>query len=101
MKRIYLNELSLEELKALFVEVIREELNKVPKPQPNQDVLLSRKECALLLNCSLGSIAKYVRNGSLKAVRLPGSATIKIRKSDALASLNEIKTIKYSRQNNF
>ena len=80
---------------------MREELNRVPKPQPAQDILLSKKDCASLLNCSLGSISKYIKNGSLKAVRLPGSTTIKIRKSDALASLNEIKTIKYSRQNNY
>lgn len=99
MKRIYLNEISLEELKELFVCVVREELNKTTIPINSEKEYLSRKQVAAFLNLSLGSLAKYVRNGNIPAKRLGNK--VFFLKSDVEASLRTIKTVKHSRSREY
>jgi hypothetical protein len=97
MKKIFLHELTLEELKTSIGDIIREEFSKNNKPQKPDEVYYSRTQLASILSCSLSSLGKYVKNGSIKAKRLNGK--IYFLKSDIEASMVSIKTFKHSRSN--
>lgn len=99
MKRIYLNELSLEELKALFGEVVREELLKQIKPTPPDEKFYSKQEVCSLLNLSLSSLNSYIKQKRIIAKRLNGRVIL--LHSDVMNSLKTIGAEKGSRQRGY
>lgn len=99
MKRIYLNELSIEELKAILGEVVREELLKNVHPPVPDEKVYNRKEVCKILNLSLSSLNKYVKNQSIKAKRLNGR--VLFLHSDVMSSLKTIGSLKGSRQKGY
>ena len=52
---------------------------------------MTKREAAALLNVSLQTIGSYIKNGSLKAGKLPGGRLIRID-SDSVAALIDYKT---------
>jgi excisionase family DNA binding protein len=59
---------SIQEFKTLVIEVIREELKKLPTPPtPDPEVeLMTRKEAAAFLLISLPTLNKLVKQGVIK-----------------------------------
>lgn len=101
MQKHILISIPLHEFQDLIREVVRAEIqaqNKEP-PKVTEEKYYSRREVAKLLSISLGSLNKYVKNGSIPAKRLNGR--VLILKSSLESSLKNIKAIKHSRNKEY
>lgn len=94
--------MSLEKFVALLDERIEIALSKQAKGSTNQDnhVYLSARRTAQLLGISTVTLRRYTREGIITgAYRIKN--VVKYRKDEVEKSLQTIKTVKYSRKQQF
>lgn len=72
MEQFTLMQLSVQDIKSLITEIIREELKKITPPtEPTKGmVLLSKKEVAKYLSISLTSLDKFIKQGLIKPIKM-------------------------------
>lgn len=90
MQNLVFTQLSISEVRQLFREELEEYFIRnplIPEPeQPDNDQLLTRKESAQLLSCSISTIDNYRRSGLLKQHKVGmEEGGVRFRKADLLA----------------
>lgn len=100
MKRIYLNELSLEEFEAFLARVIDARFNAhllhSEFKTADDDELWSRKEMCKYLKISLPTGSRLYKEGVIKGIRV--SNKLLFSKAGVLKSLDLINNKKYSKR---
>lgn len=98
MKRIF-SEITLEEIRAAlgpdFRQIVKEELSNNKQNQKPDEIFYSRSDVSRLLNLSLSSLNKYVKNGSVPARRLNGK--VFFLRSEILDCMKPVRALKGSR----
>jgi len=98
VQKIIFVPISREELEALIKECIKSEIQKaVSPPKEEEDTLITRKEAAKLLNVSTTTLSGYCKSGVLVSYRI--GSLIRFKKSQVISSLQEVRSLKYRRNN--
>ncbi|MCX6234984.1 MAG: helix-turn-helix domain-containing protein [Bacteroidetes bacterium] len=96
MNTIQITDLSVNELRAIISETLKEGLKEqLPSPEPPQPRYLTRKEAAKLLQISLVTLHNWSIKGILKGYRI--NSRIRYKSEDIQAALKEIHSLKYRR----
>lgn len=93
MNGIIIQQITLHELESSIRRILREEFsttaftnNVLKKPDPLEDILLSKCESAKLLRVSLPTFTKMVKDGQVKPFKI--GKRFKFKKNQILSSLN-------------
>lgn len=89
-----------EELKTLVLETINMAIQPLISSQKNvenEDLLITRKEAADLLHISLTTLDTYTKQGLL--VRYKVGHRVLYKKSEIIASIGVIKSVKFKSKN--
>ena len=77
-----------DEIFQVAVNALKEKLTGYSLPEaPGRDKLISRKEAAEILDCSIRTVIRLEETGKLKAIRY-GGAAIKYKESDIMRLMN-------------
>ena len=97
METIQIRNLSIDDLKTIISELIKDGLKDQPKGKPpqNKELYGTRKEVAKALHISLPTLNGLTKSGILKGYRLKGRVLYKW--ADVETALEEIVTVKYRR----
>ena len=95
MKKILLEEISINEFESLISSILRSEIENLPKENSNLDRGLygTRKEVAKTLHISLPTLNSLTKSGILKGYRLQGRVLYKWVEVEN--DLEEIVSVKY------
>lgn len=94
MKRIFLNEYSAHEFRALIGSEIREAMKELQlNKKAENEILLTRKEAAGMLKISLVSLNDWTRRGLVQSYSIGGRVYYKANELEA--SLHKTQTVKY------
>ncbi len=90
----------IEEFKEFIQQSIEHSIQKCLSNLPNKsdEDLLTREEVMEILKISSQSLNEYTKSGILKGLRLAGN--VRYFRKDVMSSLQEIRSIKYTRRNN-
>jgi len=97
IQKIIFVPISREELEALIKECLKSEIQKAVTPPKEEDTLITRKEAAKLLNVSTTTLSGYCKSGVLVSYRI--GSLIRFKKSQVISSLQEVRSLKYRRNN--
>ncbi len=97
MKKIMLEEISINEFESFISDIVRKEIEKLPKEANNidQGIYGTRKEVAKSLRISLPTLHELTKSGIILGYRLQGRVLYKWAEVDK--ALSRIETVKYSR----
>ena len=97
MSQIILMGITTQELTEIIKSTISENLNSNPEKQAKKfpEEFLNRFQVAKLLKVSLATLNDWTKRGYLKAYRI-GNRVL-FRHEDVIASLQEVKSMKYKR----
>ncbi|MFC2099093.1 helix-turn-helix domain-containing protein [Bacteroidota bacterium] len=87
MESIFLQSVSVSELKELISETIQEQIGQIQKPQPKTE-LLTRKEAAEILGISLPTLHYWTKDGKVPAYRIGNR--VRYKRNEVLSSLQKI-----------
>jgi len=96
--QILLHSTPLSELREIISEVVAEQLQKNSSAAaiPQQVEYLTRQETAKILQISLPTLSEWTKAGIIKGYRI--NSRVRYKRSEIEKSLQEIKSIKYSRK---
>ncbi len=96
--QILLHSTPLSELREIISEVVAEQLQKNSSATtiPQQVEFLTRLETAKILQISLPTLSEWTKAGIIKGYRI--NSRVRYKRSEIEESLQEIKSIKYSRK---
>ena len=100
MESVQIQQIDILELKALFTEIVRAEVQNLISKEPTNkktDTFGTRKEVAKELRVSLPILREYTIKGYIKSYQIGGRILYKW--DEILADVKEIKDLKYSRKN--
>ena len=97
METIQIQNLSVDDLKTIISELIKDGLKNQPKGNPpqNKELYGTRKEVAKALHISLPTLNVLTKSGILKGYRLQGRVLYKW--AEVENSLEEIVSVRYRR----
>jgi excisionase family DNA binding protein len=97
MQKQVLISLSIDELKAVIQEAVKEELQFLKEqPSKSPDDFIDANAVCKILHISIPTTRKYRREGHLKSYRI--GSTIRFKKSEVEKALKDIHYIKHSRK---
>lgn len=91
---LIIDQLSVDELKKIITETIKESLPKA-EPQQIKEKHLTRQETAKELRISLVTLNEYSKKGILQSYQVGGRVLYK--QSEVEAALKSVKNLKYRR----
>jgi excisionase family DNA binding protein len=96
--QIILHNTSIDDLKQIIGEVIREEFKTLsPQSQNEHPEYLTRKEVCQLLQVSEVTLNKWTKTGIVTGYRI--KSRVRYKRSEIEESLHQVKSLKYKRQN--
>lgn len=96
MQELIFHSSTKQELKQLFEEVVKVQLEKHFSKEEADTKLLTRKDVAELLQISLPTLNTYTKEGIIPATRI--GSMIRYKKSDIDKALKDIEHIKHQRR---
>ena len=97
MSEFILHQTPLEDLRAMFSEVVAEQLQKQQVPTEKEPLkLLTRPETARMLGVSLPTLHVWTKDGTIQGVRI--GSRVRYRMADVADALENIQSIKRKRQ---
>jgi excisionase family DNA binding protein len=94
--RVELINVTSDELQQIIRRAVREELERIEQLKPKPIKLHSSKEVMKILNISESTFRRFVKGGSIPAVKVKGRVHVKDEELRKL--LQVVKTLKYKRK---
>ena len=96
MQNIIFTQIPIDEFKNVISETVREELQKMNTPTPQQETeYITRQETARILGISLPTLHDWTKKGVIIGYRI--STRVRYRKNEVLQALQQVQTLKYRR----
>ena len=95
-KKILFSQFSRDELKEMFSQVVKEELDHHSRKEPEiKTELISRKETAKILGISLTTLNDFTKRGLIPCHRI--STRVRYKKDEVFDSLVSVNSFKYKK----
>ena len=94
MESTILQNVSLDELKELIAEAVKDQVKHLKPPQKDPE-LITRAEVARILGISLPTLNDWTKRGVIPALKI--GSRVRYKKADVYAALEKVETLKFQR----
>ena len=96
MQNLIFSQIPIDELKLVFSDTIRAEMQKysISEPKPETE-FITRLETASILGVSLPTLNEWTKQGIILGYRI--ASRVRYKKAEILDAVTQINTIKYRR----